>query len=348
MDMPMPTTTTTVDAGSSPSTTSTTVASGGTTTTNSGFVTRSGENLMLNGQKIQFVGFDTYGIAGCYNQAWTTAQMDAYLSGLPANGLTRIFAFQSWGTSAITTFVNEAAKYHQHVMIGLADGNSSCQDHQDAPGGDGSGKTLAFYQSDWKGAYLTWVNTIVPQFKNNTTVAMWEIINEPFHAGATGVDAATMKSFFDGAAAAIKADDPNHLTEVGAADTGDLGGASTFAQVLSGPNIDVLNYHDYSWDFQNRSVTSSNFAELQQAAKTDNKPYMIGETGVEAGSSCNGSNGMTSLSARQSYLQQKTSTYLAAGLSAIIYWDYEPADAYHSCDYEIFPGDPMIAYVKGL
>jgi cellulase (glycosyl hydrolase family 5)/dockerin type I repeat protein len=315
-----------------------------------GFVTRSGNSLSLNGQVTQFIGFNTYGMTGCFNgTAWTTAQMDQYFSGLPANGLTRIWAFQYYGTSIINTILTEAAKYNQHVILSLGDDDSHCNDSQDAPGGDGSGKTLAFYQSDWQGAYLTWVNTIVPMFKDNPTIAMWEIANEPFHAGP-GADPAlsVQESYLNGTSAAIRADDPNHLIETGANDTADFGGLSNFEAAQSGPDIDVVSFHDYAWDYENKAVDSANFTSAQTAATADNKAFIGGEAGVEGGTGCTATTGL-SLQAREQYLQQKTSNYMAKGIGALDFWEYEPANSHNAtCAYEIFPGDPVIPMVQGL
>jgi hypothetical protein len=227
----------------------------------SNYITASGTSLMLNGQPFQYIGFNT-GMEGvCWDgNNWSTAQMDTYFSKLPPNGMTRIFAVRNAGTSIVGQVVTEAARYNQHLILALGDDNSNCSDTDGSPGGAGSGKTLAFYQGGWQGNYLSWVNTIVPMFANNPTVAMWEIANEPFHTGATNVDLATMESYVSGAAAAVRADDPNHLISVAPADTGDLGGPSNYTSVMSDPNINVLDFHDYAWDFENGAEESSNFS----------------------------------------------------------------------------------------
>lgn len=317
------------------------------------FVTASGTNLNLNGKSFQYIGFDT-GMAGaCWSVNWTTAQMDTYFSNLPANGMTRVFAVQPVGTSFVSTVVTEAAKYNQHLILVLGDDDSYCNDTDGAPAGKGSGKTTAFYQAGWQGQYLTWLNTIVPMFKDNPTVAVWEIANEPFHAGATysQLGLSTMEAYLNGAAAAIRADDPNHLIAVGSANIGDYGSASNYTAAQSDSNIDILDFHDYAWDYENGITISGNFAAEKAAAGQLNKPYMIDEAGVEAGS-CTSSTPASGASGhgvtypdRVTYLTNKASYYLSNGASGVDFWDYELTG--NTCTYEVIPpNDPLIAAVK--
>jgi hypothetical protein len=317
----------------------------------SSYITASGTSLMLNGQPFQYIGFNT-GMEGvCWDgNDWSTAEMDAYFSKLPANGITRIFAVQNSGTSIVSQAVTEAAKYNQHLILALSDGNSNCDDTDGAPSGAGSGKTLAYYQSGWQGNYLTWVNTIVPMFANNPTIAMWEVANEPFHTGATNVPLATMEEYVSGTAAAVRADDPNHLISVAPADTGDLGGAANYTAVMNDPNINVLDFHDYAWDYENGAEVSSNFAQVQSASQQLNKPFMVDEAGVEAGANCTAtpgsSNAGLTLQGRVTYLITKANNYLSNGASGIAFWDYEQ-DEFSSCSYEMLPpNDPMISAVQ--
>jgi hypothetical protein len=316
-----------------------------TSTQNSGFVTASGSSLYLNGTKTQFIGFDAPGMLGpCWSgTTWTTAQMDAYFAGLPANGITRVFAVEPGGTAFVQEVVTEAAKYGQHVVLVLGDDDSYCDDTNGAPGGQGTGKTVSYYESGWEGQYLSWINTVVPMFADNPTVAMWEIANEPFHIVSGGTLTLTQEeSYMNGAAAAIRADDPNHLIESGLADSADAGGTSEYDAVQSGPNIDVVSFHDYAWDYEGGAVTSS----MAPIAQATGKPVFVGEAGVEGGTSCTASTGL-SLNDRVSYLTEKWADYEADGFAGIDFWDYEVGSS-SSCAYEFYPGDPMISAVEGL
>ncbi len=328
----------------------------------SGFITASGQKLMLHGKPHEYIGFDA-GIAGvCWTTNWTTAQMDTYFSNLPPNGMTRVFTVQSVPATFIESIVTEAAKYNQHLILVLSDDDSWCSDTFDAPtSAEGSGKSAAYYETGWKTNFVNWVNKIVPPLKNNPAVAMWEIANEPFNAGASyaQLGLTTMENYLNGAAAAIRADDPNHLITVGSVDIESYGSLNNYIAAQSGPNIDVLDFHDYDWDFENGATVSINFAQEQQAGKQLNKPYMIDEAGVESGPGCTSSTpdpntagntnniaGFSSYTGRVTYLMNKANDYLGDGASGIDFWDYELV-AGSSCSYEIVPpGDPLIAAVK--
>jgi len=315
----------------------------------SGFVTASGTKLMLDGKVFQFIGFDAYGMTGCFNgTAWTVSQLDAYFGGLPSNGMTRLWAFHRYGTAAIATILTEAARYHQHVVLSIANDDGNCDPTTTDP--NQTGEPLSFYQSGWQGDYVAWVNTIVPMFKDNTTVAMWEISNEP--GQATSVPAATMDAYLAGAAAAIKAVDTNHLVESGINDVANVG---NFQTAQSSPNIDVLSFHDYAWDYENKAIESGNFTAAQAAAVALGKPFIAGEAGVESGPTCTAD---LTQSQRVTYLQTKANDYFKGmapngttgpAVAGIMFWEYEPVNTYGwtagECEYDFYAGDPLVGMV---
>jgi len=331
------------------STTSTTTTTTQTTNASTtGFVTASGTHFVYNGSPFRFIGYNAYGMEGCYNGSiWTTAQLDAYFSSLPANGVTRLWAFQSYGTTPLTQIATEAAKYNQHLIFVLGDDDSYCGETDGSVSGNASGKTLAFYQSGWQGKYLSWVNTVVPIFKNNTAVMMWEVANEPGQAGAKPT-LAQWQTYLQGTSDAIRAADPNHLISVGSNTAGNFGGSSNFTSLMGLPNINAISFHDYSYEYENGATVSGNFNTAKQASTQNNKPFYAGEAGVPSGSTCSNSNYTTlSLASRTSFLQNKANNYLANGGSGILFWEAEPTQAswVASCAYEIYPSDPLTSIV---
>ena len=316
----------------------------------SGFVTASGTNLMLDGGVFRFIGFDAYGMTGCFNgTAWTTAQLDTYFAGLPANGMTRLWAFKQYGTAAISSIVTEAARYNQHLILSLGNDDGNCDPNPTDP--NQSGEPLSFYQSGWQGSYLAWVNTIVPTFRDNTAVAMWEIANEPGEEAT--VPEATMQAYLSSTAAAIKAADPNHLVETGVSNPASV---VDYQQAQSGPDIDVLSFHDYAWDYEAKAVESANFTAAQAAAQALGKPFIAGEAGVESGPTCTTDLTQTQ---RVTYLQSKTNDYfeglssngtMGAPIAGVMFWEYEPVNTYGwnigESEYDFFAGDPLVSMVQ--
>lgn len=328
-----------------------------TSGSDSGFVTASGTNLMLNGSVVKFIGYDAYGMEGCWNgaggSAWTDTQLDTYFGSLPTDGLTRIWAPESYGTSTLTNIVNQASKYHQHLVLSLGNDDGACDPTADDPGQ--SGEPLSFYQGGWKTQYVAWVNKVVPLFANNPTVAMWEIANEP--GQSTSVPTSTMESYLSGAAAAIKAVGPKQLVESGFNDTANAGGSvADYEAVQSSPDLNVISFHDYSFDFEGKATLSGHFTDAQQAAKALNKPFIAGEVGVEAGAS--NCTAYLTQSQRVSYLETKTNDYLkgtgpngtgSPAASAVMFWDYVPEGAGPTCsayNYDITPSDPVVSMVQ--
>jgi hypothetical protein len=331
-----------------------TIAAGGTSANSgahqlSGFVTASGRSFMLNGAAFRFIGFNAYGMAGCYDGSpWTTARLDAYFSKLPANGVTRIWAFRSAGADVIASILTEAAKYNQRLILTLGDDDSACGETDGAVGGAGSGKTKEFYREGWKNRYLAWVNTIVPAFKDNPSIMMWEVANEPGQAGYLPT-ASEMQAYLKGASDAIRAADPNHLIGAGANYPGNFRGAANYTAVMKLPNIDAVSFHEYSYEYEKGAVVSGNFASAKQASQVVNKPFYAGEVGVRAGATCGDVRySSLSLDSRLNFLKQKTDDYFANGIGGVLYWEYEPHRAgwVADCAYEMYPSDPMVPMVQ--
>jgi mannan endo-1,4-beta-mannosidase len=209
----------------------------------------------------------------------------------------------------------------------LSDGNSYCNDLDGAPGGQGSGKTAAWYSSGYQTNYIPWVEKIVGEYKNNPAVGMWEIQNEPDIKELAS--ASQVETFMNAAAAEIKSIDPNHLVESGANDVYSWGGSCA---PESSPNINVLSMHEYDYD-QNKQIVSSHLSGDLACATQYNKPLIVGEVGV---SSVTGS-------ARATVFQEKFNQYLANGpVAGVNIWDYSPETG---DQYAIKPGDPVIAMV---
>ncbi|MDF2461248.1 MAG: hypothetical protein K0S68_651 [Candidatus Saccharibacteria bacterium] len=310
----------------------------------SGFITTSGTNFIKDGQTFKFHGFNSYGMAGCYNGTpYTTTQLDAYFSSLPSNGVTRLWAFRTYGTDRIKTIVDAAARHNQHLILTLADGISSCGELDYAVNGTHSGKTLAYYQSGWKNEWLTWVRTIVPIFKDNPTVMMWETINEPGQRGAIP-DLATWQAYFQGTSDAIRALDPNHIISVGANAPGNFGGVSNYNTLMATTNINAVSFHDYAYQYEGGKVVSNNFNVAKAAGVAANKPYYGGEAGQLAGASgC-----AVTPASRAAYMKAKADAYFAGGIGGLNYWEYAPSRAswVPACAHEMYPGDPIINQVK--
>jgi hypothetical protein len=311
-----------------------------------GDVYRQGMHLMLDGQPYRFVGFNAYGMEGCATgQAWTDAQLDAYFSQLPPNGMTRTWAFQPWGTGALDRIVASAASHRQKLILSLADGPSDCERDGaplDASGQplQGNGKSASWYASGYRTSYLAWVQTVTARYAGSPAIGMWELMNEP--GTQSDVDIDTMRAFLADAATTIKASDPNHLVESGTL-AEYVPGTSDFQLIHSVPNIDVGSLHEYDYDYnQGNTIISPHLAPTFDGLWDNGKPLIVGETGIQSGvSGCR-----TSLAGRSAADQQKFDEYMRSGVAGVLVWNYSPSTT-TDCAYTVNPGDPLLGLVNG-
>lgn len=308
--------------------------------TTSGFITRSGTTLMLDGRPFRYVGFNAMGMSGCETgTAWTRTQLDDYFSRLSPDSVTRTWAFAPYGTAALDQIVASAQAHNQKIMFVLADGRSYCGEHDGAVAGDGSGKTDSWYRSGFRVRYLPWVRTVVARYATSPAVGMWELINEPGGTGA--LSDATMRAFFDETATVVKSIDRNHLVASGA-QAEYMNGTRDYAYVHGGANIDVGTLHEYDYDYGGSNViVSGHLAPTLAAMRAINKPLLVDEVGVESGAAgCR-----TSLTARVGVMQQKFAAYVNVGVAGVNVWGIV-AGSYGGCEYDVRVNDPLVAAVR--
>jgi mannan endo-1,4-beta-mannosidase len=287
-----------------------TVRFGGTTTPSSGFVTRNGKDLMLDGQVYKFVGYNYFGLTGCADGTPDSqATVDRYFSGLRPVSTTRVWAFQPQGMTGIDRVVASAERYNQKVIFAMADGAQYCGD---------TGYNASFYQSGFRGNYFNWVQQVVSRHKNSKAILAWETMNEPCHTGAGGVTRDVMRRFFDDTAAHIKTHDPNHLVFTGSLAEYDCGGAlSDFAYVHGGPNIDGGSLHEYDYLSVGQRGASSHWNAVRPALHGINKVAYVGEVGVGPDGGCLSDSEMSSAH------KQKLDGYMNAGASGVLVWGFD-------------------------
>ncbi|WP_412739490.1 cellulase family glycosylhydrolase [Krasilnikovia sp. MM14-A1259] len=311
-----------------------------------GFVSRQGTALMLDGKPFKYVGLNAYGMSGCDGPAWSDAQLADYFARLAPNTVTRTWAFQPFGTAPLDRIVATAAKYRQKVIFTLADGRNYCGEHDGAVTPEGGDKSTAWYTSGYRTNYLPWVTTVVSRYKDNPTVAMWEMINEPGSFSSSAYTDAMVKGFFDATAAKIKSIDPNHLVGTGALSE-DMKGTGNYATVHASPNIDVASLHEYEYDWNNsNAIVTGHLATVLAQMAPLGKPVIIGETGIQAGAGCR-----TSVTARDAAIRQKLTRYTAypavAGVNVWSVVQYNPYGQ-EKCPLEMPANDPVLATVKSV
>lgn len=302
----------------------------------------------------------------------TDAQLGDLMGSLPPDSLVRTWAWQGTMATNVRTGTRDwtgldrvlaaATAHHQHLIFSLSDQAGTCD--------DGHWKDSAWYGADGfrsvfhqernarvLDSYWDWMHEIVQRYASSPAVAMWEPINEPEGSDCPGqvfgpdcgghqvcpsqdAAAAALRHFYDVVGEEIQRLDPQHPVESGTIGGGQCGTSWTNYVLLgSSPGIDVLSYHDYSNAVMPGDQWNGLELHIRQAAAL-NKPLIVGESGMLAANSA----GCTSDTERAASLTAKIRGQLAAGVAAVLPWDWVPSLA-GGCSYDVGPGDPLVASV---
>jgi mannan endo-1,4-beta-mannosidase len=333
----------------------------------SGFVTRVGTSLYLNGSPYRFVGLNIYNAnsdgsgtsKGCSYALSSGSGLDSSLTAIGSGQEAfRAWFFQGFAItnggrdwSAFDHTLSAAAAHNEKVVVTLGNQWGDC-DSSDRY------KPLSWYQGAYATqidpGYLTtyrqWVNDVVTRYKDNPAILMWQFMNEAEAKNADGsCTESSAASALGGFAAAIgqltKAIDQKHLTNLGTMGNGQCGGAGTDYQMIhSSPYIDLCEDHDYGTPTQPMPGDQYNGLQLRIAqCAALNKPLFMGETGI----TCSEVGG--SVTTRASDFAAKFPVLFGAGVVGEVMWDWYDAAHGGSCasgGYGIGPGDPALALLS--
>jgi mannan endo-1,4-beta-mannosidase len=319
-----------------------------------GIVTRSGNQLQLNGQPFRATGLDIYNANSndwCWYRMDGTLLDDAFTSMGPDNTI-RAWFFQPLatanGTRDWTAFDRTLAKAQAHgykVIATLTDQWGDCG-QTDANHGYGY-KDANWYQSAYKQldtsgtvSYRDWVQEVAARYVNDSTILAWQLVNEPEVGDCSTVPestaAATLKAFAQDVAGAIKAVDPYHLVSLGTIGGGQCGTqADDYKDVMSLSDLDLCEYHDYT---PNQAIPGDQWNGLQvriNQCNELNKPLLVGELGVKP-SDVGGT-----LQARADIVAGKLCAQFNAGVAGILLWNWDKNGSLLD-NYDIGPGDPVL------
>lgn len=324
-----------------------------------GFVGRNGTQLVLDGAPFRFTGFNIYNANSRNNCAATMGTGDALDLALteigPGQEVIRTWFYQPLATTsgqrdwtAFDHTLSVAAAHGVRVIATLADQWGYCDNHPYTE----VYKTEAWYREGYRSEvllghlvpYRDWVTEVVSRYRDNPTIAFWQLMNEAqttpaLGSGACSVDAAALlKGWADDVSAAIKSIDANHLVSLGTIGSGQCGAVWTEYQwIHSGPNIDLCEYHDYGNPLAAMPGDQWNglLTRIQQCAELG-KPIFVGELGMTAAE-------VGTIDARAAAVAAKLAAQLSAGVSGVLVWAW----GYLPATYDIGPGDPVLPIVTG-
>jgi endo-1,4-beta-mannosidase len=315
-----------------------------------GFIGHSGSQFTLGGQPFVFTGFNIYQAnsrSNCSVTMGTGSGLDTALSSIGSGSeVFRAWFFQSLATtggardwSAFDHTLAVAKAHGVKVVVTLGNQWGSCEGSQYLTDSWYAGGYKTQVISGDTVPYRQYVQEIVNRYKNDPTIAMWQLINEA--EIKTGQSASSCSSTTDlynftaDVSSLIKSIDSNHLVNLGQMGGGQCGSQGNDYQLLGSiPTIDVLEYHDYGHDGE---AMPANLSRDVSVSKSLGKPIFVGEAGIQVGSSC-------TLAARATELHAKIDAAQAAGVGGWLVWSWNSSPS-NPASWEVGPGDPALGVV---
>ncbi|MHB8719595.1 MAG: cellulase family glycosylhydrolase [Candidatus Dormibacteria bacterium] len=353
----------------------------------SDYVQRSGTQLVLQGAPWHPIGWNNYRLTNntggfiCdpLRGVLTDAQMQALFTQFRNNSganVVRTWFFQSYYQAnpaqpwaAFDRVLSNASAVGLKVIPVLTNNYASCESQLS------SQKTVAWYSGGYATAspasdgyalsFLDYAKTVAQHYASNTTVALWQLVNEIDPAGCTpsseSMVASAIHDFGKTVATAVKSVDPNHLVGLGTQGSGQCGTSGVYyAQVHGATAIDLCEYHDYheathamaTGDPASSTDTGNGLQTRLDQCQALGLPLVIGESGILANvqpdGSASGSVTSTTLQQRASDYAAKLHAAFAAGVDGYLIWEGIPDTSDSSANvndgaYGVGPGDPTLA-----
>jgi hypothetical protein len=320
----------------------------------SGFIGSSGTQFVLGGRPFIFSGFNIYQAnsrSNCSYSMGNGGALDTALTDIgPGAEVFRAWFFQRLATtngrrdwSAFDHTLAVAKAHGVKVIVTLANQWGSCESPSSGY------KSDAWYTGGYKTdvlpqnivPYRQYVQEIVSRYKNDPTIAMWQLMNEAEIKASKSSGCSPTADLYNFAAdvsGLIKSIDPNHLVSLGTMGAGQCGSqGSDYKWIHSISTIDVCEYHDYGHETQS---LPAHLASDIAACKSLNKPIFVGESGIMA-TSVGGT-----LAARAAAFKAKRTAMLSAGVGGFLVWSWNNK-APTTNNWPVGPGDPTIRVIDG-
>lgn len=327
--------------------------------TGSGFVTRTGTQLQLNGAPYRFRGLNIYN-ANSNNNCWYSLSSGSTLLDSLGGIGTAGTAMRAWffqyeattnGTRNWTAFDHTLAAARSagvKVIPVLVNQWGQCEGWSSYSDGY---KSESWYQTGYKSlptspgmadTYRDWVKEVVNRYKDDPTILAWQMVNEAedkttYGGSCSSTAPASLQSFAADIASLIKSIDHNHLVSIGTIGSGQCGSAgSSYKTLYSTAGVDLCEYHDYSLVAMPGDQWNGLATRISQCASIG-KPLFVGESGIKTAS-------VGTLVDRATLFAQKLTQQFGAGVVGELLWDWR--DAAHggssTSGYEIGPADPAL------
>jgi hypothetical protein len=323
------------------------------------FVTRSGSQLLVDGQPFRFTGLNIFNANSLNNSCWgdlgAGQGLDEALTVIgPGQTVFRAWFFQSLATSkgardwsAFDHTLSVARQHGVRVIVTLGNFWNDCE----GSASQARYRTESWFRTGYRNqrtaglpaTYREWAAEVVSRYRNDPTVMAWQLMNEastPSDNGSgacTRTSAATLRAFTQDMATVIKSIDAKHLLSLGTVGGGECGTrGADYLFVHSVLGIDLCEMHDYGPATEAIPTNAENglVARLAQC-RSLNKPLFMGETGLELSPAL-------SVAQRASALRARLTAEFQAGVVGSLIWDWCDADVYPCSRYEVGGDDPTL------
>jgi mannan endo-1,4-beta-mannosidase len=300
----------------------------------SGFLTRQGRQLLLDGRPFRFLGFTAFTLAGCGkpDEVPGPEELDAFFASLRPPAVVRTLALEDYPLARVELIVETAARHGHKLILILADHDAYCGQ---------SAKTSSWYAEGYRTSYLPWVRKVVGRFAESPAVGMWELVKGTVLRN----DAPVLRAFYDEVGGEIRKLAPRHLVASGSHGTWAYGGETGYRLVHASPGIDVAMFHDYNNTWGEASSLPSALAALEGL----DKPLVLGAVAfygsrlgdprkLYAGRPC------LSWAVREQAMRVKVDATFRLPVAGATIWSWMPRGRPESCRLETYPGDPLVDF----
>jgi len=332
---------------------------GGASGEENAFVAVSDGRLVLGGSPFVFTGMNVWNAAApgaapqfCGGPTDLSSAAGQFGSGVQ---VARVWFFQRLATSpggardwtALDAAVRAAGTRGLKVIAVLGNQWADCEGYSSAADGY---KNEDWYRDGYRTAappgqpatYEQWVREVVSRYREDPTIMMWQLVNEPEDASSLGGSCspgagAALRSFARAMGQEVKAIDPRHLLGMGTIGTGQCGTSDQdYVQLNAVPYLDVADYHDYSLEPVSGDRWNGLAARAREMA-TLGKPLIVGEIGIVPDQ-------VGGTDARAALISLKIFADLRLGAAGILLWAWRPAEfgGTNPSGYDIGPGDPAL------
>jgi hypothetical protein len=345
-----------------------------------GFVARSGTQLLVSGQPWKFAG---YNLPCAQPFTLAAGQFDYYLDNIALNSganAIRVWFFQSNGGPGNWTpfdqVISSLKARGMRAIVTLGNGAGTC----DSLTGNQAAKPLSWYQTGYtqptdgyKLSFQSFAQQVAAHYASEPTVAFWQLLNE---ASAPSLNTSgtyycdntaamnALRTFSDAMAGTLHQADHNHLVNLGTQGSGQCGLDGTGFKYVHAGALDLCEYHDYGFASQALPSNGNDLLKEQiDGCHSLGKPIFVGESGIQSNVQPDGSqppcntsvfppdctaNPITpqTIQQRATFFQAKILAGNTAGLVGYLVWFKSPYYAPSTDLLAIGDGDPTENVVR--